>query len=139
MGLTCHAGTTSQESMGPSAEPDPTTRHSSMNSQSLRGRGILNNLSSMSLFSKPTQKSSRQSNADTETGRVARKNSHAAPEERSVELIGKGKVVASPFDTPSTNTPLTTKGSQNTSIATGTGFLSEILQGSQPLWSYTAL
>ena len=104
-----------------------------MNSQSLRGRGILGNLSSMSLFSKPGLKSSQQSNVDAETGQAVGKGGHAAPEERSVELVGEGKVVSSPFDTPSTNTPLTTKGSQNTSLATGAGF--SFLQGSKPVFS----
>ena len=110
---------------------DPTTRHSSVHSQSVRSRGILGNISSMSLFSRPSQKSGRQVPTDAESGLAVANGAQgpglAAPEERSIELVGKGKVVSSPFDTPSTNTPLTTKGSQNTSLATGTRFCQSVL------------
>lgn len=54
-----------------------------------------------------------------DAGMYSPQNGSAAPEQRSVMLGGaRGKVMSSPFDTPSTTTPLTTKGSQNTSVAT---------------------
>ena len=70
----------------------------------------------------PSSKRSFQGSIDAERGTPGSAVSHYgsagsryAAEERSVALGNSGKVVASPFDTPSTVESLTTKGSQNTS------------------------
>ena len=123
---TTDAGTTSQDSLGrPPGGSTPTTRHSSVSSQR---RGFLGSISSLGLFThgsankSSVRSASRQGSSrrgfDAEKGGQNVGGGSVAAAERSVVMGGSSKAISSPFDTPSTNTPLTTKGSQNTSVAT---------------------